>query len=85
MQMFIDMTWGNINNGDVGPGMFSWFHLLCLAITIIATIVVCTTVGLKQNPKYDRIVVAICALIMICCEIFKQFFSENYIFELRNK
>ena len=51
MQMFIDMTWGDINNGDVGPGMFSWFHLLWLAITLVATIIVCVKVALKQNPK----------------------------------
>ena len=74
MQMFLDITWGDINNGDVGPGMFSWFHFLCLAITIVVTIVVCVTVALKQNPKYDRIVVGVCALIMICCEVFKQLF-----------
>ena len=38
MSIFIDWTWGDINNGDVGPGMFSWFHLLWLAIMIISSV-----------------------------------------------
>ena len=74
MEMFINMTWGDINNGDVGPGMFSWFHLLSIAITIIISVILCLTVARKHNPKYDRIVVTACALIMIGCEVFKQLF-----------
>ena len=86
MQLFLDMTWGDINNGDVGPGMFSWFHILWLIIMIVVAVILGLTVAQKQNPKYDRIVVGICSLIMICCEIFKQFFwfafYDYYRFEI---
>lgn len=74
MDLFLEMTWGDINNGDVGPGMFSWFHLLWLAIMIVGSIILAITVGKKHNPKYDRIVIAVFSAILICCEVFKQFF-----------
>jgi uncharacterized membrane protein YwaF len=78
MSKFIDWTWGDINNGDVGPGMFSWFHILSLVIMTVACIVVCLTVAKKHKPKADRIVISICAFILLCCELFKQQFWFTY-------
>lgn len=74
MSIFIDWTWGDINNGDVGPGMFSWFHLLWLAIMIISSVIMAKTVAKKHSPKYDQIVVLIFSIILIFCEVFKQLF-----------
>ena len=74
MQFFIDMTWGDINNGDVGPGMFSWFHILWLCIMVAACIAIGLTVAKKHNTKYDRIMVGIFAVILVICEVFKQLF-----------
>lgn len=74
MDFFINMTWGDINNGDVGPGMFSWFHLLWLGIMIAGCIVLGLTVAKKHNPKCDWIVIAVFCAILVCCEVFKQLF-----------
>ena len=51
MDFFINMTWGDINNGDVGPGMFSWFHLLWVGIMIAGCIALGLTVAKKQSTK----------------------------------
>lgn len=86
MDFFINMTWGDINNGDVGPGMFSWFHILWLFIMIVGSIIVSVTVGKKHNPKYDWIVIGVFSVILICCEVFKQLFwfafYDYYRFEI---
>ena len=74
MQVFLDMTWGNINNGDVGPGAFSWFHLLWLGIMVVGCVVMALTVARKHNGKIDRIVIAAFSVILIGCEVFKQLF-----------
>ena len=74
MSKFIEWTWGSIEAGDVGPGMFSWFHILWLIIMIVASVVISLTVGKKNNPKYDRIVVLIFSIILVICEVFKQLF-----------
>lgn len=74
MSKFLEWTWGDINNGDVGPGMFSWFHLLWLAIMVVGCIVMCLTVAKKHNPRNDRIVVGIFSIVLLGCEIFKQLF-----------
>lgn len=74
MSKFIEWTWGSIEAGDVGPGMFSWFHILWLIIMIVASVVISLTVGKKHNPKYDRIVVLIFSIILVICEVFKQLF-----------
>lgn len=74
MQMFLDWTWGDINNGDVGPGMFSWFHILCLALMIIFTVAICVIFGRKHSPKVDRWVVGVFAVLLLFGEIFKQLF-----------
>lgn len=70
----LDWTWGDINNGDVGPGAFSWFHLLWLGIMVAACVIISLTVGKKHTDKADRIVVAIFSVILIGCEVFKQLF-----------
>lgn len=70
----INWTWGNINNGDVGPGAYSWFHLIWLGIMIIACVVIGLTAARKHSEKADRIVISICSGILICCEVFKQLF-----------
>ncbi len=74
MSKFLEWTWGDINNGDVGPGMFSWFHLLWLAIMVIGCIVICLTVAKKHSPRNDRIVIGIFSIVLLGCEIFKQLF-----------
>lgn len=74
MSKLLEWTWGDINNGDVGPGMFSWFHLLWLGILVVAAIVLALTVAKKHSSKYDRIVIGVFAIILVCCEVFKQLF-----------
>ena len=74
MEKFIEWTWGDINNGDVGPGMFSWFHFMWLAIMIAGCIAIALTVAKKHNPKYDRIVIGIASVLLVICEVFKQLF-----------
>ena len=58
MNTMIEWTWGDINNGDVGPGAYSWFHLLWIAIMIAACIVISLTIARKHSAKADRIVVS---------------------------
>jgi uncharacterized membrane protein YwaF len=41
---------------------------------VVAAIVLALTVAKKHNPKCDRIVISIFAVILVCCEIFKQLF-----------
>ena len=43
MKAMLEWTWGDINNGDVGPGAFSWFHLLWLAIMLVACVIMALT------------------------------------------
>ena len=74
MDFFLNMTWGDINNGDVGPGMFSWFHILWLVIMIAGSVIIALTVGKKHNPKCDWVVIAVFSAILVCCEVFKQLF-----------
>lgn len=74
MSKFIEMTWGSIENGDIGPGMFSWFHILWLAIMIIGCVAISLTVAKKHNPKNDKIVILIFSIILVICEVFKQLF-----------
>lgn len=74
MKKMIDWTWGDINNGDVGPGAYSWFHLLWIGIMIIACIAIGLIIARKHNSKTDRVVVGIFSLILLGCEVFKQFF-----------
>ena len=78
MQVFLDMTWGNINNGDVGPGAFSWFHLLWLGIMVVGCVVMALTAARKHDGKIDRIVIAAFSVILIGCEVFKQLFWFDY-------
>ena len=78
MDKMIDWTWGDINNGDVGPGMFSWFHFLWLGIMIVACVVMGLTVARKHSGKADRITVSVFSVILIGCEVFKQLFWFAY-------
>ena len=78
MTSFINWTWGDINNGDVGPGAFSSFHLLWIGIMIVACVVLALTVARKHSPKADRIVVSVCSVILVGCEAFKQLFWFEY-------
>ena len=86
MQAMLDWTWGNIDNGDVGPGPFSWFHLLWIGIMIVACVLICLTVARKHSAKADRAVISVCAVILIGCEVFKQLFwyafYDYYRFEI---
>ena len=74
MSIFIDWTWGSIENGDVGPGMFSWFHILWLVIMVTAAVVLSLTVAKKHNPEHDKKVILIAAILLVICEVFKQLF-----------
>ncbi len=74
MKSMLDWTWGEIANGDVGPGPFSGFHLLWIGIMILACIVMGMTVARKHSAKADRIVISVFALILVGCEVFKQLF-----------
>ena len=71
----IDWTWGDINNGDVAPGAFSWFHLLWIGIMIIACVDIGLTVVRKHSQNADRIVLSLFSVILIGCEVFKQLFG----------
>ena len=86
MKAMLDWTWGDINNGDVGPGAFSWFHLLWIGIMIIACIAIGSTVARKHSAKADRIVISVFSVILIACEVFKQVFwfefYDYYRFEI---
>ena len=86
MKAMLEWTWGDINNGDVGPGAFSWFHLLWIGIMIVACIAIGLTVARKRSPKADRIVVAAFSVVLLGCEVFKQLFwfefYEYYRFEI---
>ena len=74
MSLFLDWTWGSIDNGDVGPGMFSWFHLLSLALMVLMTVAVCKIWGTKHDPKVERRVIGVFAALLVLCEVFKQLF-----------
>lgn len=74
MQKMIDWTWGDINNGDIGPGAYSWFHLLWIGIMIVACVAIGLTIARKHSAKADRIFIAVCSVILIGCEVFKQLF-----------
>lgn len=74
MKTMLDWTWGDINNGDVGPGAYSWFHLIWIGIMIAACIAIGLTIARKHSAKVDRIVISVCSVILIGCEVFKQLF-----------
>ena len=78
MQLFLDWTWGDINAGDVGPGMFSWFHILSLVLMVIFTVAICKIWGTKHDPKTDRVVVGVFAVLLVLCELFKQQFWYSF-------
>lgn len=78
MQFFLDWTWGDINAGDVGPGMFSWFHILSLVLMVIFTVAICKIWGTKHDPKTDRVVVGVFAVMLVLCELFKQQFWYSF-------
>lgn len=86
MKTMLDWTWGDINNGDVGPGAFSWFHLLWIGIMIVACIVMGLTVARKHSQRADRITVSVFSVILVGCEVFKQLFwfafYDYYRFEI---
>lgn len=86
MIKMLEWTWGDINNGDVGPGAFSWFHLLWLGIMAATCIVIGITVARKHSPKADRIIVSVFSVILVGCEVFKQLFwfafYDYYRFEI---
>ena len=74
MSVFLDWTWGDINAGDVGAGMCSWFHILCLVLMVAFCILMCKLFAKKHDPKTDRRVIGTFAVILLLGEIFKQFF-----------
>ncbi len=77
MEWFLKWEWVNYPDG-IGPGMFSWFHLMWLGIMLVVTVAVCLIWGRKHNPKTERIVIGVFSVILICCELFKQLFWYKY-------
>lgn len=78
MQFFIDWTWGDIAAGEVGPGMFSWFHILCLVLMVLFTVVMCKLFASKHSPAMDRKVIGVFAVLLVLGEVFKQLFWFEY-------
>jgi uncharacterized membrane protein YwaF len=74
VSFFIDWTWGSIDNGDVGPGMFSWFHILWLVLMVGFTVAICKIWGTKHDAKVERRVISVFAVLLVLCEVFKQLF-----------
>ena len=74
IKKMIEWTWGEINNGDVGPGAFSGFHLIWLGVMIAVCVAIGLTAARKHSPRVDRIVIAVFSVILIGCEVFKQLF-----------
>ena len=74
MSFFIDWTWGDINNGDIGPGMFSGFHIIWLLIMVAACVILGLTLAKRHSSRCDRITVGVFAFLLVCCEVFKQLF-----------
>ena len=74
MSVFLDWTWGSIDAGDVGPGMFSWFHILWLVLMVVFCVVLCKLFAKKHDPKTDKKVVGALAVTLLLGEIFKQLF-----------
>lgn len=86
MSVFLDWTWGDIDAGDVGPGMFSWFHILWLILMVAFCVIICKTLAVKHDPKIDRKVIGSFAVILLLGEVFKQLFwyafYDYYRFEI---
>jgi len=78
MSFFIDWTWGDIAAGEVGPGMFSWFHILSLVFMVLFTVLICKLFAVKHSPAMDRKVVGVFAVLLVLGEIFKQLFWFEY-------
>ena len=74
MSFFINWTWGDIAANEVGPGMFSWFHILSLVLMVALTVVVCKLWAVKHDPTTDRKVIGAFAACLVVCEVFKQLF-----------
>lgn len=62
------------------PTMFGWFHLLFIALTIIATIFLCKRFKNADEKTVRKIILTI-SLISIILEIYKQF---NYTFSYKD-
>ena len=78
MQFFIDWTWGDIALDEVGPGMFSWFHILSLVLMVLFTVAVCKLFATKHSESMDRKVVGVFAVLLVLGEVFKQLFWFEY-------
>ena len=78
MSVFLDWTWGDIDAGDVGPGMFSWFHFLWLGIMVVFCVAMCLLFARKHDPKIDRRVIGCFAVLLVLGEVFKQLFWYEF-------
>ena len=65
MSFFVNWTWGDIAADEVGPGMFSWFHILSLVFMVLLTIGVCKFFAVKHSESMDRKVVGVFALLLV--------------------
>ena len=62
------------------PGLFGWFHLMALALTILTTVVLCFLYK-KGKLKNVRAVVLVTAIIVTVLEVYKQI---NYSFSYKD-
>lgn len=61
------------------PHLYGWFHLLCLALTVVATVLLCRDYKRSGSPSRVRSVVFGVALLVTALEIYKQInFSFSY-------
>ncbi len=78
MEFFVNWLWGDSYPDGIGPGMFSWFHLLWLGIMVVFTWAVCHFLGRKHSERMDRIVIGVFAVVLVLCEVFKQLFWYEF-------
>ena len=62
------------------PGLYGWFHLLSLALTVLFTVALCRWGANRSREQIRRMVLAI-ALVVMVLEIYKQI---NYSFSYRD-
>ncbi len=74
----LDNTWQEAIGQEIGPGMFSGFHLLWLGIMVVLSVAFALILGRRHKDLLDRIVIGVFALILVMCELFKQQFWYKF-------
>lgn len=65
---------------EASPTLFGWYHILCLALSVLLTIYLCVF-RKNDSPKQIRNVVLITAIVVTVLEVYKQI---NYSFTYEN-